>query len=138
MSLNKKTLLNRVKKDNPPPKGRWKSHKACPIETIQEMARLRISNNEIARYLGINVDTLADNFSDVLAKARIEGDKEILKAQMNKAVGTTDKGDSTLLVHLGKCRLKQGYEPEPTSEKSLVKKLFEKWDEDAKSAKDST
>ncbi len=67
---------------------------------------------EISKYLGIHSDTLyercfKDNgiyyteFSDIF---KAKGDKEIYYAQYDEAV---NKRDKTLLIWLGKCRLKQ-------------------------------
>ena len=125
MSLNKKTLLNREKKANPPPKGPWKSHLACNPDSIYKMARLRQSNQTIAKYMGICVDTLTNNFSELLAKARIDGDMEILEAQMDHAI----KGSAPLLIHLGKCRLRQK-DAEPTgSMRDNFRSLVQQWTE---------
>jgi|SRR6185295_10498034 len=69
----------------------------------------------IAAYLGISPETLYDRcliekgklFSQFSQEKKEKGD-EILRAhQYAKALGLTDKGDNTLLIWLGKTRLKQ-------------------------------
>lgn len=69
----------------------------------------------IAAYIGISPETLYDRclidkgklFSRYSQEKKEKGD-EILRAhQYAKAIGLTDKGDNTLLIWLGKTRLKQ-------------------------------
>lgn len=73
----------------------------------------------IAAYLGISAQTLYDRcliekkmlFSQFSQEKKEKGD-EILRAhQYAKALGLTDKGDNTLLIWLGKTRLKQRENP---------------------------
>lgn len=72
----------------------------------------------IAAYLGISAQTLYDRcliekgilFSQFSQEKKEKGD-EILRAhQYAKALGLTEKGDNTLLIWLGKTRLKQSEE----------------------------
>jgi|GEM_PF-5251011 hypothetical protein len=70
---------------------------------------------DIAAHFGCDRDTLYYRFerdfgSSLSAHADLKRKKgdNILKAQQYaKALGLTDKGDNTLLIWLGKCRLKQ-------------------------------
>ena len=70
---------------------------------------------EIAGHFGIHPDTLykqveakyETNFSAYLREKRGKGDAMIRAHQFAKALGITEKGDNTLLIWLGKCRLKQ-------------------------------
>lgn len=70
---------------------------------------------EIAGQLGIHPDTLykhveakyKTNFSAYLREKRGKGDAMLRSHQFYKALGITEKGDNTLLIWLGKCRLKQ-------------------------------
>ena len=74
----------------------------------------------IAAYIGISAQTLYDRcltdkgilFAHYSQQKKEKGD-EILRAhQYAKALGLTDKGDNTLLIWLGKNRLKQSDSPE--------------------------
>lgn len=70
---------------------------------------------EIAGHFGIHPDTLykqveekyGSNFSAYLREKRGKGDAMLRAHQFAKALGITNKGDNTLLIWLGKCRLKQ-------------------------------
>ncbi len=70
---------------------------------------------EIAGYFGIHPDTFYRNvekekgigFAAYLQEKRSKGDGLLRAHQYAKAMGLTDKGDNTLLIWLGKCRLKQ-------------------------------
>jgi len=74
----------------------------------------------IAAYIGISAQTLYDRcltdkgilFAHYSQQKKEKGD-EILRAHLYaKALGLTDKGDNTLLIWLGKNRLKQSDSPE--------------------------
>jgi hypothetical protein len=92
------------------------------------MARLQQPNTEIAKYMGISVDTLTNHFSDILSRARIDGDNEILEAQMSHAIG----GNAPLLIHLGKYRLKQNESQSQTASQCMAEQLFTKWEAESK------
>lgn len=83
----------------------------------------------IAHYLGINPATLYSRcledkgiqFSEYSQQKKEKGD-EILRAhQYAKALGLTDKGDNTLLIWLGKTRLKQSEDKDDVTEKDARK-----------------
>lgn len=70
---------------------------------------------EIASSIGINYHTLYDRtvtdkgmmFSEYSQKMSAKGESRLRAHQYAKALGLTDKGDNTLLIFLGKVRLKQ-------------------------------
>lgn len=85
---------------------------------VEEMLIAGCMGTGIAAYLGISAQTLYDRcliekgilFSQFSQEKKEKGD-EILRAhQYAKALGLTDKGDNTLLIWLGKTRLKQSEE----------------------------
>ena len=73
------------------------------------------SGAEIAANMGIHPTTLYNRcvtdkempFCDYSAQKRSKGDSLLRAHQFAKALGFTDKGDNTLLIWLGKVRLKQ-------------------------------
>lgn len=77
---------------------------------------------EIAGYFGIHPDTFYKHvekekgvgFSAYLQQKRSKGDALIRAKQFSKALGLTTEGDNTLLIWLGKARLKQ------TEESTLI------------------
>lgn len=84
-------------------------------DLVDEWLEADCSAASISRKLGIHRDTLTDRLeekykvkiSEYSAFLKIKGDDSIKKAQFDKALGKTDKGDNTLLIWLGKIRLKQ-------------------------------
>ena len=84
-------------------------------ELIDEHLEAGCSGISIARTLKIHADTLYDaiqrkynmNFTDYSCKFHTVGDDLLKKTQFDKAIGRTKKGDTTLLLHLGRTRLKQ-------------------------------
>jgi hypothetical protein len=82
---------------------------------VEEMAVAGCIGTEIAGWLGIHPDTLyrrveeelGMGFTAYLQEKRSIGDGLIRKKQYEKALGLSDKGDNTLLIWLGKNRLKQ-------------------------------
>jgi hypothetical protein len=82
---------------------------------VDELLACGCSGAEIAAEIEINDETLyirclRDNgilFSEYLRQKRSKGDLILKEHQYKKAIGLTDKGDNTLLIWLGKTRLKQ-------------------------------
>lgn len=70
---------------------------------------------DVAGFFGIHPDTLYRwveedknmDFTAYLSEKRSKGDALLKAQQYAKAMGLTDKGDNTLLIWLGKSRLKQ-------------------------------
>ncbi len=73
------------------------------------------SGREVAAYIGLNPQTIYENcvhkfgisFSEYSTQKYSKGDSILRAQQYAKALGKTDKGDNTLLIWLGKNRLKQ-------------------------------
>lgn len=93
--------------------GRPKS--AIDWKKVEDLLMSGCMGTGIAHYLGINPATLyarcledkGIQFSEFSQQKKEKGD-EILRAhQYAKALGLTDKGDNTLLIWLGKVRLRQ-------------------------------
>lgn len=82
---------------------------------IDDLLMAGCLGTEIAGYLGIHPETLYRwveeekkmGFADYLLEKRSKGDSIIRAQQYAKALGLSDKGDNTLLIWLGKNRLKQ-------------------------------
>ena len=82
---------------------------------VDEHLEAGCSGTEIAARLGIHPDTLYINcekefnigFSAYSQQKKQSGEALLRKAQFDKAIGNTDRGDNTLLIWLGKVRLEQ-------------------------------
>lgn len=82
---------------------------------VDELLISGCSGAEIAGYFGLNPATLYDRcqtdnkkmFSEYSQEKTAKGDSILRAHQYAKALGLTEKGDNTLLIWLGKCRLKQ-------------------------------
>lgn len=86
---------------------------------------------EIAGYFGCSVRTLytrceTDNhvlYSEYSQEKCSKGDSILRAHQFAKALGLTDKGDNTLLIWLGKTRLKQKEQEEQAVSKNIEDKF---------------
>ena len=117
----------------------WRSKKAVDQDEVWEMAVAGMSDRDIAKAQGVSEDTLHNNFSELIDRGRVHFELAFKKKQIDKALGTTTTGDTQLLIHLGKCRLKQREnEPEESTNKCMASTLFEVWNKDAKKVKDDT
>jgi len=73
------------------------------------------SGAEVAAYIGINKATIYDRceqeygipFSEYSQQKKAKGRSLLRSQQFAKALGTSDQGDNTLLIWLGKQRLEQ-------------------------------
>jgi len=91
----------------PPAKIDWKR--------VDDLLIAGCSGREIASNIGLSPDTLylrcvTDNgvqFSEYSRQKSEKGESLLRAHQYAKALGLTDKGDNTLLIWLGKTRLKQ-------------------------------
>ena len=92
---------------------------------MRELANCQCTDLEIAATLGINADTLHDNFSGKLSYYRAEGLAQLRCAQWNKALVSKD---SSMLRHLGKCYLGQKDEIALTTNEPSVRQLLNKWE----------
>lgn len=84
-------------------------------DKVDELLIAGCIGTEIAGYFGIHPNTLYRkveeekkvSFGVYLQEKRSKGDSLLRAHQYKKAIGLTDKGDNTLLIWLGKNRLKQ-------------------------------
>lgn len=84
-------------------------------EIVDELLEAGCSGQEIAPYFACHPDTLYDRcvevkgmvWSEYSAIMQCKGEACLRAVQYGKAIGKTDKGDNTMLVWLGKNRLKQ-------------------------------
>lgn len=75
---------------------------------IEGMASIGATNEEIADFLGCHVDTLRDNYSKILVKARANIRLRLRRAQIQSAIGTAGvPPNPTMLIWLGKQLLRQ-------------------------------
>lgn len=99
----------------------------------------------IAAYLGISPATLYDRcliekgilFSQFSQEKKEKGDEILRSHQYAKALGLTDKGDNTLLIWLGKTRLKQREYIEEQNNNSDLNNKFESLMETMKNNQES-
>lgn len=92
---------------------------------MRELANCQCTDLEIAATLGINVDTLHDNFSEKVAYYRAEGLATLRCAQWTKAIVHKD---ASMLRHLGKCYLGQKDEIALTTNEPSVRQLLNHWE----------
>jgi hypothetical protein len=85
-------------------------------DRVYDMAFHGCRDTEIAGSLGISDDTLRNNFSDLLSKARENMRDRLRRAQMRAAC---ENLNPTMLIWLGKNELKQSDNPTVTQETIL-------------------
>jgi hypothetical protein len=97
---------------------------------IDELLTYGCSGAEIAARIGVNPKTVYDGclvekgipFSEYCVQKYAKGDALLKEQQYKKALGLTDVGDNTMLVWLGKNRLKQrDKQPEETDSNITIK-----------------
>lgn len=82
---------------------------------VDELLEAGCSGAEIAGYFGLNKATIYERcvtdhdltFTEYSQRRYAKGESLLREIQYNKALGITEKGDNTMLVWLGKTRLKQ-------------------------------
>ena len=93
--------------------------KTIDWDLVDELLEAGCSGQEIAPYFNIHPDTLYNRtherygmlfsaYSEIMSS---KGEACLRAVQFGKAVGKVDKGDNTMLVWLGKNRLKQKETP---------------------------
>lgn len=117
----KKPKEKKAKPNGRPPK-------EVNIDVVRALANVGCTQEEIAAECGCSVDTLIRRFREELDVGTLKGNISIRRAQFNKAV---KKEDTTMLIWLGKVRLKQK-EPENSNDNSLIVQFFKHIDEMAK------
>ena len=84
-------------------------------KVVDDLLQSGCMGTEVAAFLGICADALYNRveqefnmtFSAYSQQKKQTGDSLLKKAQFDKAIGNTEKGDNTLLIWLGKTRLEQ-------------------------------
>lgn len=84
-------------------------------DKVDELLTAGCLGTEVAGYFEIHPDTFYRRvqekfnmgFTDYSREKKFKGESILRAHQYAKALGLTDKGDNTLLIWLGKCRLKQ-------------------------------
>lgn len=97
-------------------------------ERVDDLLISGCSGTEIAAFFGINPHTLYDRcfsdngimFSDYSHEKHSKGDSLLRDMQFKKALGIHKEGDNTMLVWLGKNRLKQRDTPEDAAQKDSM------------------
>ncbi|RPH73871.1 hypothetical protein EHM76_04750, partial [bacterium] len=93
------------------------SRPEIPIDwkIVDELLACGCPGTEVAAVLGMHNETFYDRvqkkfgigFTEYSSKKKATGEALIRKAQYDKALGLSKKGDNTLLIWLGKQRLNQ-------------------------------
>jgi len=103
--------------------------------TVEKLALLQCTQEEIASFVGVSVDTLRNRkeFIGIYKKGQLEGKMSLRRLQWKKA----NEGNVTMIIWLGKQYLGQSDKQELTGKdgKSLVPDIkFEVIDKEAKEA----
>ena len=73
------------------------------IELLKDLAEIHCTMEEMSHILGCSVDTLENNFSEVIKAAQAKGKSSLRRMQVKAA----KEGSQVMLVWLGKQLLKQ-------------------------------
>ena len=92
-----------------------------PEEQVLELAKLHCTNQEMADFFDVKLQTFMDNFRDIITKGRIHTKQRLRKAQLDLAF----KGDRTMLIWLGKNILGQSEQTINTNEDQVLPWLEE-------------
>jgi helix-turn-helix protein len=92
-----------------------------PEEQVLELARLHCTNQEMADFFEVKLQTFMDNFRDIITKGRLETKQRLRAAQLKVALD----GNTTMLIFLGKNYLNQSDQPINTSEEKILPWLEE-------------
>lgn len=110
---------------NPLPTGR--PEKEIDWKRVDELLEAGAEGVEIAGDIGVHQNTFYDRvqkkygvtFTEYCGPKYSVGNAKLKKAQFDKAIGLTKRGDASLLLHLGRTRLKQvDAQPEKIQETS--------------------
>ena len=74
-----------------------------PEQQVMELAKLHCTNQEMADFFDVKLQTFMDNFRDIITKGRLLTKQRLRKAQLDLAM----KGDRTMLIWLGRNILSQ-------------------------------
>ena len=87
-----------------------------PEQQVRELARLHCTNQEMADFFDVKLQTFMDNFRDIITKGRLETKQRLRKAQLDLAM----KGDRTMLIWLGRNILAQSEQPINNTEDQVL------------------
>lgn len=92
-----------------------------PEEQVMELAKLHCTNQEMADFFDVKLQTFVDNFRDIITKGRLITKQRLRKAQLDMAL----KGDRTMLIWLGRNMLGQSDNPINTDSTKVLPWLDE-------------
>lgn len=103
-------------------------------EKVDELLTAGCTGGEIAAHFGIHPETLYDRtakkynkpFSEYSYEMRQKGDSLLRQAQFDKALGRNKDADNTMMVWLGKNRLKQSDQPLENMIQNQIEDKFNK------------
>jgi len=84
-----------------------RSKTVIPEEQVSELAKLHCTNQEMADFFDVPLQTFVDNFRDIITKGRLETKQRLRAAQLKLALN----GDRTMLIWLGRNILSQSDNP---------------------------
>lgn len=99
--------------------------KVIPNEEVYKLAQLGCKDIEIAKWFGIDGNTLRYNFSVELLKGRETLKHSLRRAQIKLALG----GNATMCIWLGKNLLDQSDNPLDTEDKNILPWIDESFDD---------
>ncbi len=83
---------------------------------VEKLAMIHCTHEEIAAVVGCSTDTIADRFSDLIKKARGQGEASLRRRQYKAA----EEGNITMLIWLGKQHLGQSDKREITTDATIT------------------
>jgi hypothetical protein len=83
---------------------------------VEKLASIMCTMNEIAAFFGCSVDTIENRFSDVIKTGREKGTASLRRMQYQAA----EKGNTAMLIWLGKQYLGQADKVDHSNEKETV------------------
>jgi hypothetical protein len=118
--------MARIGKTKRPPGRPWKE---MDEERIKDLAAIQCTMSEIAAIMHCTVETLENNYLDIIKNAREGGKESLRRAQWKKAVY---EGHPTMLIWCGKFYLDQKEQISFTSNEPDVRALLDRWEVTAK------
>ena len=82
----------------PEPKKRGRPKLELDVKTIEALARIHCTNEEIAAVMGCSKDTIENNFSAIVKRGREEGKSSLRRYMWANA----QKGNATMQIWLSK------------------------------------
>ena len=98
--------------------------KAIDTETVQKLAQLHCTYEEIAQFVGVSTKTLQRSYVHLIKKGREMGKISLRRVQFEKALG----GNVTMQIWLGKQHLDQKDKIEQTTYNEPLPLIIEESD----------